>query len=138
MSVDNEAARWPASPQMAPVAVVVLEHTEHAVDTHWDLLIARGPDPAGLWGARCARRPDTAPPGAAMPLERTEDHSRAWLSREGSVSGGRGVATRCVAGLLRVDLEGRAVVRWDDGRTARWTLRGDAASPTLMVDELTP
>lgn len=133
--MDNEPARWPGSPHTDPVAVVVLEHHQEDEGVHWDLLVARGPAPATLWSARCASRPDTAPVGSAVLLERTEDHRRAWLEREGALSGHRGAATRRAAGLMCVGRVGEAAVSWADGRTSRWRLRRDGASLYLLVME---
>ncbi|MCP4758832.1 MAG: hypothetical protein GY876_05125 [Planctomycetes bacterium] len=132
-SVDNEPARWPGSPHMDPVAVVVLEHSQEGREVHWDLLIARGQQPTSLWGVRCCIRPDTAPVGAEILLERTEDHDAAWLDREGAVSGGRGQASRLAAGFLRGCGKPVAEVTWSDGRASCWQLRSDHRTLYIIV-----
>lgn len=123
--VDNSISQWPVPENSPPVPVVVLEHSipdEQGGTVHWDLLVARGwAGDALLWGLRCMERPDGA--GRAIVIEAMPDHRSAWLTREGEVSGGRGVVRRVASGFLE-RRAGAAHVKWNDGRVSHWRIAG--------------
>jgi hypothetical protein len=121
--VDNPAIMWPVMPDSPPVPVVILEHTEPGGGLHWDLLVARGPDPAArLWGLRCHECP-IGHAESVIPVDPMPDHRPAWLDLEGAVRGGRGSVRRLARGVLVVR-GAVAEVRWEGGRASRWRLSG--------------
>lgn len=123
-----------------PFPMVVLRHEEPGGGQHWDVLIARSPqqDPAnahanGLMGFRVPSPPQEAAVGTSLLMTWTPDHDRSWLTREGEVSGDRGVAWRVCAGELEIHQETTAVITWCDGQQAQWQLHAHDDGPSLCV-----
>lgn len=117
---ESPMTSWPLTDPGSGVPVVVLGHEEPGGCVHWDLLVPVG-STGDLQGWRCRARPDRMVIGDRQSLVPLGTHRRAWLYREGPVSGQRGHALRVNAGRLYSS----------DGVTAyvKWTVPGVGDSP---------
>jgi len=89
---------------MRAFRTVVLHHAAPG-HPHHDWLMEVPHDPGGaLFAARVALAPAAWPAAGHLHLEPLPPHRRAWLSREGPVSGGRGRARRVAAGAFTCGL----------------------------------
>lgn len=105
---------------------VLLQHTLPDGTWHYDWLIARDGDRAGVGAGpvisfRVDERIDAWPGGAGVTLERLPDHRPLYLAYEGPVAGGRGRVERIAEGTCQVTVEGsdRVVFQADFGAGLR-------------------
>ena len=115
---------------MAERRCVLLRH-ERCEHPHYDLMIEDPDRPAGE-GALATWRIETPSwewaAAGELPLDRIADHRRAYLSREGWLSGGRGY-------VRRVD-EGTAIVQAWEADRATIELRLDRFIGTVRLQRL--
>jgi len=88
----------PDPPTTGPLPMVLLRHESPSRPPHLDWMIARGSGACQLASWRLSAWPE-----AGYRIDRVTavaDHDRAWLIREGPLSGGRGTAYRVDSGVL--------------------------------------
>lgn len=122
-----------------PVRVSLLHHALDDGTAHVDLLVATDavevPDDerrVPTW--RCRTRPDSAPPGSRLELERIGDHRGLYLrlDAERQLDRGRGRVTPIRSGWAEPDA-GWLRIRWADGGESRWRMVEGSRGTELVI-----
>ncbi len=128
------------------VRVALLLHHLPDGSSHVDVLVARDDRPLGnderevpTW--RSSTRPDTAPNGALLSLDRIGDHRALYLRLDGprELGGDRGLVAPLRSGSAELRAES-LVIAWDDGGESWWSVSEDDGGWRLRVErnETTP
>ncbi len=135
------ASPWyglPDPPTDGPLPMVLLRHKSPLGPPHLDWMIARGASAGALASWRLPAWPERG--ATVFPIVATADHDRAWLARQGPVSGGRGSAVRVDAGVLlrwsKVGDEARLSVEWDEGGCQSLVLASTSGVLSLLREAL--
>lgn len=111
------------------VRVALLLHQVPDGSSHVDVLVARDDRPLGdddrevpTW--RCSTRPDLAPNGSVLSLDRIGDHRALYLRlpSERQLDGGRGTVQPLRAGTAELSAD-ILTVAWDDEGESWWSVR---------------
>ncbi len=122
------------------VRVALLLHELPDGSSHVDLLVARDGRPLGddersvpTW--RCSTRPDMAPNGSVLSLERIGDHRALYLRLDvrRDLGGDRGWAAPLRSGTAELHADS-LIIAWDDAGESWWSVREGDGGWQLRVE----